>query len=46
MFFGAGLEATLWGVALALAGLPIRYLSRRFAAPATGADAIATPATS
>lgn len=46
MFFGAGLEATLWGAALALAGLPIRYLSRRFAAPATGPDAIATPATS
>lgn len=30
MFVGAGLEATLWGVALALAGLPIRALSRRF----------------
>lgn len=29
MFVGAGLEATLWGVALALAGLPIRWLSRR-----------------
>ena len=29
MFVGAGKEATLWGVALALAGLPIRYLSRR-----------------
>ena len=32
MFFGAGLEATLWGVALALAGLPIRFASRHFAA--------------
>ena len=30
MFFGAGLEATTWGVALALAGLPIRWLSRRY----------------
>lgn len=29
MFVGAGLEATLWGVALAAAGLPIRWLSRR-----------------
>lgn len=30
MFVGAGLEATLWGLALALAGLPVRFLSRRF----------------
>ena len=30
MFFGAGLEATLWGLALAAAGLPVRWLSRRF----------------
>ena len=30
MFFGAGWEATKWGIALALAGLPIRWLSRRF----------------
>ena len=29
MFFGAGLEATLWGFALAIAGLPIRWISRR-----------------
>ncbi|WP_300974397.1 APC family permease [Sphingomonas sp. LHG3406-1] len=29
MFVGAGLEATLWGLALAVAGLPIRWLSRR-----------------
>jgi APA family basic amino acid/polyamine antiporter len=34
MFFGAGAEATLWGVALALAGLPIRFVSRRLAARA------------
>ena len=30
MFVGAGLEATLWGLALAIAGLPIRWLSRKF----------------
>lgn len=30
MFVGAGLEATLWGLALALAGLPVRFLSRWF----------------
>jgi APA family basic amino acid/polyamine antiporter len=29
MFAGAGLEATLWGAALALAGLPLRWFSRR-----------------
>jgi APA family basic amino acid/polyamine antiporter len=29
MFVGAGWEATLWGLALAAAGLPIRWLSRR-----------------
>jgi basic amino acid/polyamine antiporter, APA family len=28
MFVGAGLEPTLWGLALALAGLPIRAVSR------------------
>ena len=43
MFAGAGLEPTLWGFGLALAGLPIRALSRRFnsrAAPSPGsADA-------
>ena len=33
MFVGAGLEATLWGVGLALVGLPIRWLSRRFSSP-------------
>jgi APA family basic amino acid/polyamine antiporter len=30
MFVGAGLEATLWGFVLAAAGLPVRWLSRRF----------------
>ncbi len=35
MFFGAGLEATLWGLGLALAGLPVRALSRRFNSTAT-----------
>ena len=42
MFVGAGLEATLWGLGLAIAGLPIRYLSRRFSSvstsPAMGSD--------
>lgn len=42
MFFGAGWEATRWGIALALAGLPIRWLSRRMwpsrAAAATAAE--------
>lgn len=35
MFFGAGWEATKWGIALAIAGLPIRWLSRRFRASGT-----------
>lgn len=30
MFVGAGLQATLWGLGLALAGLPLRWWSRRF----------------
>lgn len=30
MFFGAGWEATKWGVALALAGIPVRWISRRW----------------
>lgn len=34
MFVGAGWEATLWGFGLALAGLPIRWLSRRRAGSA------------
>ena len=29
MFVGAGLTATLWGIALAAAGLPLRWWSRR-----------------
>ena len=33
MFVGAGVEATVWGVALALAGLPVRWLTRRFSRP-------------
>ena len=28
MFVGAGWEATLWGLALAIAGLPVRFISR------------------
>ena len=28
MFIGAGWEATLWGLGLALAGLPVRAISR------------------
>jgi len=35
MFVGAGKEATLWGLGLALAGLPIRWLSRRISSRAT-----------
>jgi basic amino acid/polyamine antiporter, APA family len=34
MFIGAGLEATFWGFALALAGLPIRFISRWLSRPA------------
>ncbi|HEY8593111.1 MAG TPA: amino acid permease [Sphingomicrobium sp.] len=30
MFVGAGLEATLWGFGLAIAGLPVRLIARRF----------------
>jgi APA family basic amino acid/polyamine antiporter len=29
MFFGAGWQATSWGIALAVAGLPVRWISRR-----------------
>ena len=28
MFVGSGLEVLLWGAVLALAGLPVRYISR------------------
>ncbi|MDQ3075453.1 MAG: amino acid permease [Pseudomonadota bacterium] len=44
MFFGAGLEATLWGLGLALVGLPIRLLSRRFSSTATSPEAVPAPA--
>jgi APA family basic amino acid/polyamine antiporter len=44
MFFGAGLKATLWGLGLALAGLPIRWLSRRFTSAATSLDPAPAPA--
>ena len=44
MFFGAGLEATLWGLGLALVGLPIRFLSRRFSSAATSPEAAPAPA--
>ena len=46
MFVGAGWEATKWGFALALAGLPIRWLSRRLNSRATSpvpGDAPAAP---
>ena len=39
MFVGAGLEATLWGFGLALVGLPIRWLSRRFSSAPTSPEA-------
>ncbi len=38
MFVGAGVEATAWGLALALAGLPLRWLSRRTSPAAARAD--------
>ena len=44
MFVGAGWEATKWGFALALAGLPIRWLSRRFNSAATSPAAAVAPA--
>lgn len=44
MFVGAGAEATLWGFGLALAGLPIRWLSRRFSSASTSPAAAAAPA--
>ncbi len=43
MFVGAGWEATKWGLALAIAGLPIRYLSRRFSSAATSPAAEDVP---
>jgi APA family basic amino acid/polyamine antiporter len=44
MFVGAGLEATLWGFGLTLAGLPIRWLSRRFSSPPTSPAAASAQA--
>lgn len=44
MFVGAGWEATAWGLALALAGLPIRWLSRRSSRAAGRADGPRAPA--
>ena len=51
MFIGAGKEATLWGVALALAGLPLRFLSRRLgpspeSTGMVGADGLEPPTSS
>lgn len=44
MFVGAGFTATLWGLALAAIGVPIRWLSRRFSATSPGqADGQAVP---
>ncbi|MEO6224666.1 MAG: amino acid permease [Sphingomicrobium sp.] len=44
MFVGAGLKPTLWGLALAFAGLPIRWLSRRLSSTPAPADGPAAPA--
>lgn len=44
MFFGAGWEATKWGIALAVAGLPIRWLSRRLWSSRAPEAAPAAPA--
>lgn len=44
MFVGAGLEATLWGLGLAIVGLPIRFLSRRFSSASTSPAAEDDPA--
>lgn len=44
MFVGAGLQATLWGFVLAAAGLPVRWLSRRFSTTPPPATAPAAPA--
>ena len=44
MFFGAGWEATKWGVALALAGLPVRWISRRLWPSRAEAPLEASPA--
>ena len=44
MFIGAGSEALLWSFALALAGLPIRWLSRRFSSAASSPATVPAPA--
>jgi APA family basic amino acid/polyamine antiporter len=44
MFCGAGWEATKWGFALAIAGLPIRWVSRRFWTTPAPVPAQAAPA--
>ena len=41
MFIGAGWEATLWGFALALAGLPVRAMSRWLSGSSRAAAAMA-----
>jgi APA family basic amino acid/polyamine antiporter len=48
MFVGAGLEPTLWGLALAAAGLPIRFISRRLggSSRAAAANSAAPPGSS
>ncbi|MDQ3077582.1 MAG: amino acid permease [Pseudomonadota bacterium] len=43
-FYGAGLEANLWGVVLIAAGFVIRWLSRRFSSRATIPPAETVPA--
>jgi APA family basic amino acid/polyamine antiporter len=48
MFIGAGLEPTLWGLALAAAGLPVRLISRRLyrSSPAAETGPAAPPGSS
>ena len=43
MFFGAGWKATSWGIALAAAGLPIRWVSRRLWPNREAAESRAAP---
>lgn len=44
MFVGAGWEATLWGFGLMLAGLPLRWWSRRLNSKAGGSTPATVPA--
>lgn len=47
MFFGAGWEATKWGLVLAISGIPIRWISRRlWPSPAPAAAPAAPPGSS